>query len=87
MPLGESMLTTIRSNKSIMLDKSKHFRKTKSVFDENSKTEFDFPKASPELLMEIKERMRKENKKTRTRSIIIYSVLVIIVVATLYFLT
>ena len=84
MPLGESMLSTIRSNKSVRLDKSKHFRKTKSVYGENSKTEYDFPKASPELLVEIKERMRKENKKTRTKIFVLSIVLVLIILIMLF---
>ena len=84
MPLGESMLSTLRSNKSVRLDKSKHFRKTKGVYGENSKTEYNFPEASPELLLEIKARMRKENKKTRTKMVVISTVLVVVVLILLF---
>ncbi|SHG61051.1 hypothetical protein [Winogradskyella jejuensis] len=84
MPLGESMLSTIRSNKSIRIDKSKHFRKTKSVYGENSKTEYNFPEASPELLEKIKERIQKENKKTRTKMVVISTVLVVVVLILLF---
>ena len=72
MPLGESMLSVVRSNKSVMLDKSKHFRKTRGGNSRKSKTEYNLPEATPELISKIRERMIKENKKTRTIRLIIY---------------
>ena len=46
MPLGESMISSIKSNKRIMLDKSKRFRKTLGGYGDSHKTEYDFPKAT-----------------------------------------
>ncbi len=37
MPLGESMISTVKSNKSIMLDKSKRFRKTLGGYNKKRK--------------------------------------------------
>lgn len=62
MPLGESMLSTLKSNKRIMLDKSKRFRKTLGGYGERNKTEYNLPKATPELLESIRIKLKKENQ-------------------------
>lgn len=63
MPFGESFQATIRSNKSIMLDKSKRFRKTLGGFDWSKSPKINFPHASPEQLEEIKLRTKRQNKE------------------------
>ena len=62
MPLGESMQSTVKSNKRIMLDKSKRFRKTLGGYGKNRKVEYDFPEATPEQLIAIRNRLKKENQ-------------------------
>ncbi|MEN8886806.1 MAG: hypothetical protein ABF246_10480 [Winogradskyella sp.] len=62
MPSGESMLSTIKSNKSVMLDKSKRFRKTLGGYGKNKKTEYNLPKASAEQLLMIRENLKKEQR-------------------------
>lgn len=62
MPLGESMRSVLKSNKSIMLDKSKRFKKTLGGYDKNRKMEFDLPKATPKQLREIRQRIKKDNQ-------------------------
>lgn len=62
MPLGESMINTVKSNKSIRLDKSKHFRKSLGGYNKDKKVIKDLPKASPEQLKEIRQRLKKENR-------------------------
>ena len=62
MPLGESMRSTLKSNKNIMLDKSKRFRKTLGGYDKKRKMEFDYPKATPKQLRDIREKLKKENQ-------------------------
>ncbi|MBF8148476.1 hypothetical protein ITJ86_01120 [Winogradskyella sp. F6397] len=62
MPLGESMLSTLRSNKSIMLDKSKRFRKSLGGYDRKRKFKNNFPKATPAQLETIRQKLRKENQ-------------------------
>lgn len=56
------MQSTLKSNKSIMLDKSKRFRKTLGGYDKNRKVEFNFPKATPKKLREIRQKLKKENQ-------------------------
>lgn len=62
MPTGESMISTLKSNKNVMLDKSRRFRKTLGGYGKNRKTEYDFPKATPEQLKAIREKLKKENQ-------------------------
>lgn len=86
MPLGESMLSTLRSNKSVRLDKSKHFRKTYVGNYKKSMTACNLPEASPELILKIREKMIKENKKNRTIRVTISLVLVVITILVVYIL-
>jgi len=75
MPLGESMISTLKSNKRIMLDKSKRFRKTLGGYGKNKKIEYDFPEATPEILKKIRERIQKERKQTLIKSLILFAVI------------
>jgi hypothetical protein len=63
MPLGESMISSLKSNKNIKLDKSKRFRKTLGGYGKNRKPEFDFPKVSPEVLEHIRLKSKKDYKR------------------------
>jgi hypothetical protein len=56
MPFSESMISVLKSNKNIMLDKSKRFRKTLGGYDKKRKIQYDFPKATPEQLIEIRKK-------------------------------
>jgi hypothetical protein len=80
MPLVDTMLSTVRSNKSAMLDKSKHFRKTTGSKSKKTKTEYDFPESSPEVLSNIREKLKLQNEKTRTKQFIIFMVLVVVII-------
>ncbi|WP_400076847.1 hypothetical protein [Winogradskyella sp. R77965] len=62
MSLGESMISTMKSNKSIMLDKSKRFKKTLGGYGKNKKLEYDFPTATPKQLRDIRQKLKKENQ-------------------------
>ncbi len=44
MPFAESFSSTLKSNKAIMLDKSRHFRKTMGGFKWSGKTNLIFRK-------------------------------------------
>ena len=59
------MISSLKSNKSIKFDKSKRFRKTLGGYGKNRKLEFDFPKANPELLEQIRLKIKKDYKKDR----------------------
>ena len=80
MPLGESMISTIKSNKRIMLDKSKRFRKTLGGYGDSNKTEYNLPKATPEILEAIRIKLKKEHQTLRIKvaisTIIVISILV-----------
>ena len=87
MPFGESFQSTLKSNKSIMLDKSKRFVKTQGGFDSSKKNQFDFKEATPEQLMLIKKRIQRQNIKIRITLIIAFVILFIILFFVLNFLT
>ena len=78
MPFGESFLTTIKNNKSIMLDKSRRFRKTPGGFDWSKSQQFDFPKTTSEEIKRIREKLKKENRQIRVKQIIVLSVVILI---------
>lgn len=71
MPLGESMLSTLKSHKRIRLDKSKHFRSTLGGYGTKKKTEYHFPKASPQNLKAIRARLKAEQRSSLLRTLII----------------
>lgn len=62
MSLGGSMASTLKSNKSIMLDKSKRFRKSLGGYGKKRKIEYDLPEANPKLLRDIRKKIKKENQ-------------------------
>ena len=78
MPLGESMISSLKSNESIKLDKSKRFRKTMGGYSKSKRTEYDFPKATPELIKRIKEKMLKQHKRQHRVSIILLGSILIV---------
>ncbi|NMH88497.1 hypothetical protein [Flavivirga algicola] len=45
----------------------------------------EFPEATPEQLKEIKEKLRKENQKDRTKQILLFGALCIILISTIYY--
>ena len=63
MPLAESMISSLNSNKSVMLDKSKRFRKTLCGYNKNRKGNFDFPEATPEILLKIRKKLKREQQR------------------------
>ena len=62
MPLGESMISSLKSNKSIRLDKTSRFRKTPGGYEKNKTIVYDFPEATPELLESIKSKAIRRTK-------------------------
>jgi len=85
MPLAESMISSLKSNKRVMLDKSKRFRKTLGGYDKNRKRNYDFPEATPEMLLEIRKKLKREQNilwfKISVASAIIITILVCMLVA------
>lgn len=84
MPLGESMISSLKSNKSITLDKTSRFRKTLGGYGKNKTTEFDFPEAHPELLKQIRLKAKKDHKRSQMIFTVFFMVLFISAIYALY---
>ncbi|BAO76229.1 hypothetical protein [Winogradskyella sp. PG-2] len=84
MALGGSMASTLKSNKAIMLDKSKRFKKTLGGYGKNRKIEYDLPKATPKQLKSIRERLKKENQIVWIKILGTVTILMITLVWMLY---
>lgn len=80
MPFGESFLTVIKNNKSIMLDKSRRFRKTTGGFDWSKSQQFDFPQTTQEELKRIREKLKRENRQTRIKQILVLSIIMLVLI-------
>ena len=78
MPFAESMMSTLKSNKSIMLDKSRRFRKTVGGFDWSKSQQFNLPKATPKQIKEIRLKIQSENRKTRLKLILAFGIILIV---------
>ena len=78
MPLGESMQSILKSNKNIMLDRSKHFRKVKSKHSINKNIEYNFPEADTKILKAIKSKLKKD-QKSADRILFILLILILII--------
>nr|WP_321245726.1 hypothetical protein [uncultured Psychroserpens sp.] len=85
MPTGQSMLSSLKSNKSIALDKSKRFKKTLGGYGKNRKPEYDFPKAKPELLEQIRLKAKKDYKRKQLLYSAFFLILFSVVIYTVYF--
>lgn len=72
MPLGESMISSLKSNKSIKLDKSSRFKKTLGGYGKNKSSKFDFPEATPELLVAIQLKIKKNYNRNLIVSSIVF---------------
>ena len=84
MPLGESMISIIKSNKSIILDKSQRFRKTLGGYGKAGKTEYNLPKATPIQLNEIRKKLKKENQLLWVKVIGLYIIVIFALVWMLF---
>ena len=80
MPFGESMISTLKSNTSIMLNQSKRFRKTIGGNNKQRQSTGNLPNAIPQQLKEIRERIKREKKllwiKVMMLSVLIIGILV-----------
>ena len=81
MPLGESFISSLKSNKMIMLDKTKRFRKTSGSYDWSKSQQFNFKKATPEQLKALRKRLKKENKLVRVKELIALLITMILIIS------
>lgn len=61
MPLGESMITSLRSNKRKEVNVA-YFKNKATTIKDKQKSNFDHKKASPELIHKIKTKMQRKRK-------------------------
>jgi hypothetical protein len=74
MPLGESMITTLRNNKSQRLSKDRKTRNTDWVYSSKIETfSFDQQTASEEDLVQIRQRMEAKGKRKLVRFLITFA--------------
>ena len=77
MPLGESMISSLKSNKSIRLDKTSRFRKTPGGYEKNKTIVYDFPEATPELPESIKSKAIRERKILHLKTLLTFVIITI----------
>ncbi len=71
MPLGESMISVLKSNKNLKLIKENRF-KSLAKWRKPKKTKYNFPEATPQVLREIRERLKKERKLRLIKQLVIF---------------
>lgn len=79
MPFVESFLTTIKNNKSIMSDKSRHFKKTLGGF-KWSKNQFDFPEVTKEGLQELRSNLQRQNNVRNIKLSLVFVLIAIVLI-------
>ena len=85
MPSSESMISILKSNKNIMLDKSKRFKKTLGGYGLTDKTKFDFPDSSSELLDDIRNRLQKGKRiLLLKRSFLFLMIIIVLLLIIIY---
>ncbi|WP_299129293.1 hypothetical protein [uncultured Winogradskyella sp.] len=58
---AQAMITTLKNNEKMRSNRKK-FKKTLGGYGKTGKVEYDFPKATPKQLRELRQRLKKENK-------------------------
>lgn len=82
---AQSMIAIIKNNEK-MRSSRKKFKKTLGGYGSHSKPEYNLPKATPEVLREIRERLKKEQKKRVIKQGVIWTVLLVTVVLLITFI-
>ena len=85
MPFGESMITTLRSNKRKNVNDA-FLKNGVTTLKDRKKGNFDHKKASPELLLKIKTEMEKTKRKRNKKLLLIAGFIFIILTTVLWFL-
>jgi len=85
MPLGESMITVLRSNKRKNVNDS-YFKNRATTIKDRQKESFDHTSASQELLHKIKTEMESQHRKRNKILLLIGGVIFIILATALWFL-
>lgn len=85
MPLGESMITSLRSNKRKEVNDT-YFKNRATTTKGKQKGSFEHKKASPELIHKIKTEMQQKRKARNKKLFYTGIIISALLVATLWFL-
>lgn len=85
MPLGESMITTLRSNKRKNVNDT-FLKNGITTIKDRQKGSFDHKKASPELIHKIKMEMQKKQKRRRVKLLYVGILISIVMLCCLWYL-
>lgn len=77
MPFVESMLVVLRNNKLITRKKENSFETKKNYLSQSTKLK-SFPKATPELLLEIKQKLKNQRRKQILKTTIVFSIIILL---------
>ncbi|WP_282041135.1 hypothetical protein [Winogradskyella flava] len=77
------MITILKNNEK-MRSKREKFKRTLGGYGKKGKTEYNLPKATPEQLLKIRERLKKENKIMWLKVVGISTVIIIALVWMLF---
>jgi len=80
---AQAMITSLKNNEKMRTkrDKFKHVPGKRSGI----KPKYDFPEATPEMLIEIRDKLRKENRIRMTKIIIVTIVLSLLIASVFFF--
>ena len=85
MPLGESMITVLRNNKLLNLNRDNRFDYDAGV----NKTKLDFnklPESTPETLKRIQEKIKRENKIRQQKRLVLIGFLLTVLISTFVYI-
>lgn len=85
MPLGESMITTLRSNKRKEVNDA-YFKNRATTTKDRQKGSFDHKKASPELIHKIKTEMQQKRKARNKKLFYMGVIISVLLITALWFL-
>ena len=73
----QSMISSLKNNETMRSKRTK-FKNTLGGNNSESKTEYNFPEATPEMLKKLRERLQKEQRQQSIKQTIILVVSIII---------
>ena len=86
MPFGESFISTLKSNKSIMLNKDRRFRKTLGGYDWIKKKHLNLPETTREEVKETGKRVLKENRIIFIKQLLVFGLIMTVVISLLIYM-
>ena len=75
----QSMISSLKNNEKMRSKRTK-FKNTLGGNNSESKTEYNFPEATPEMLKKLRERLQKEQRQQTLKQVILMGISLIIIV-------